>query len=150
MVSLGEEFLSVTSDTMVLVDGHKVSYRRPDQSSLDDFIQRETEEKTTQKAAREAAQAPCVNADGEQVELPANIGGVEDAPLGILNGAEGLAYSAQNFSIWIGNPCRESEQVKRIAEYFTITKGMPFVVPWILVGTKSSHILIYPVNPFLG
>ncbi len=155
VVGLGEEFLSVPSDTMVLVDGHKGEVIvSPDQSSLDDFIQRETEEKTTQKAAREAAQAPCVNADGERVEVVANIGGVEDAPLGILNGAEGIGLFRTEF-LYLDRQSlpTEIEQIEAYRQVFHHYKGMPFVVRTLDIGgDKIIPYLDLPeeLNPFLG
>ncbi len=155
VVGLGEEFLSVPSDTMVLVDGHKGEVIvSPDQSSLDDFIKRETEEKTTQKAAREAAQAPCVNADGERVEVVANIGGVEDAPLGILNGAEGIGLFRTEF-LYLDRQSlpTEIEQIEAYRQVFHHYKGMPFVVRTLDIGgDKIIPYLDLPeeLNPFLG
>jgi len=155
VVGLGDDFLSVPPGTVVLVDGHKGEIVvNPDHSSLDAFIAQENKEKSEQKEAREAAQAPGVNADGERVEIVANIGGVEDAPLGIKNGAEGVGLFRTEF-LYLDRQSlpTESEQIEAYKTVFHHYKGMPFVVRTLDIGgDKIIPYLDLPeeLNPFLG
>lgn len=155
VVGLGDDFLAIPPETMVLVDGHKGELVvNPDQSSLDDFIIREVKEKSDQETARKAAQAPGMNADGERVEIVANIGGVEDAPLGIENGAEGVGLFRTEF-LYLDRKSlpTESEQIEAYQQVFHYYKGMPFVVRTLDIGgDKIIPYLDLPeeLNPFLG
>jgi phosphotransferase system enzyme I (PtsI) len=155
VVGLGEDFLSVPPETLVLVDGHKGEVVvNPSQSVFDAFIAREIEDKSEQKSAREAAQAPCVNADGERVEVVANIGGVEDAPLGVINGAEGVGLFRTEF-LYLDRQSlpSEAEQIEAYRQVFQHYKGMPFVVRTLDIGgDKTIPYLDLPeeLNPFLG
>ena len=155
VVGLGDDFLSIPPETMVLVDGHTGELVvNPDQTSLDDFIVRENKEKSDQKTARAAAQAPGMNADGERVEIVANIGGVEDAPLGIENGAEGVGLFRTEF-LYLDRKSlpTESEQIEAYQQVFHYYKGMPFVVRTLDIGgDKIIPYLDLPeeLNPFLG
>ena len=155
VVGLGDDFLSIPPETMVLVDGHTGELVvNPDQTSLDDFIIRENKEKSDQKTAQAAAQAPGMNADGERVEIVANIGGVEDAPLGIENGAEGVGLFRTEF-LYLDRKSlpTESEQIEAYQQVFHYYKGMPFVVRTLDIGgDKIIPYLDLPeeLNPFLG
>ena len=155
VVGLGDDFLSVPPETIILVDGHKGEIIvNPDQTFLEEFLSRENNEKLSQKTARAAAQALGVNADGERIEIVANIGGVEDAPLGIKNGAEGVGLFRTEF-LYLDRQSlpTESEQIEAYQQVFHHYKGMPFVVRTLDIGgDKIIPYLDLPeeLNPFLG
>ena len=155
VVGLGDDFLSVPPETIILVDGHKGEIIvNPDQTFLEEFVSRENKEKLEQKTARVAAQALGVNADGERIEIVANIGGVEDAPLGIKNGAEGVGLFRTEF-LYLDRQSlpTESEQIEAYQQVFHHYKGMPFVVRTLDIGgDKIIPYLDLPeeLNPFLG
>ena len=155
VVGLGETLLALPEGTMVIVDGEKGEVIvDPEQALLDTFARKEAQAKAEQKAAREAAQAPGVTADGVRVEIVANIGGVADAPLGIRNGAEGVGLFRTEF-LYLDRKSMptEQEQIEAYKKVFEIYPEMPFVVRTLDIGgDKVIPYLDLPseLNPFLG
>ena len=155
VVGLGEDILCIPNGTMVMVDGNQGSVTvTPDEAALSVFIEKEKVEEQEQAVARDAAQASAVTADGERVEVVANIGGTTDAPLGIKNGAEGVGLFRTEFLYLDRNalPTVE-EQVEAYKAVFEIYAGLPIVVRTLDIGgDKVIPYLDLPkeLNPFLG
>ncbi|MFN2304586.1 MAG: phosphoenolpyruvate--protein phosphotransferase, partial [Anaerolineales bacterium] len=155
VVGLGEELLSLSDGTMVIVDGDTGEVIvNPDEALLETYSEKEAQAKAEQKAAREAAQAPCVTADGARVEIVANIGGIADAPLGIRNGAEGVGLFRTEF-LYLDRKSlpTEDEQIEVYSSVFEFYPNMPFVVRTLDIGgDKVIPYLDLPseLNPFLG
>ena len=155
VVGLGRAILAVPEGTPVLVDGGKGEViLAPDDALQQSFITREEVAAVGQQAARQAAQAPAVTAEGERVEVVANIGGVDDAPLGISNGAEGVGLFRTEF-LYLDRESlpSEAEQISAYKEVFSHYQGMPVVVRTLDIGgDKVIPYLDLPVelNPFLG
>ena len=155
VVGLGAEILSVPNGTLVMVDGNLGSVMvSPEESELAGFIEQEKVAEKQQAEARNAAQAQAVTADGERVEVVANIGGVDDAPLGIKNGAEGVGLFRTEFLYLDRNALpSEAEQIEAYQAVFDIYKGLPIVVRTLDIGgDKVIPYLDLPkeLNPFLG
>lgn len=155
VVGLGAEILSVPNGTLVLVDGTLGSVViSPDETALASFIEKEKAAEKEQAEARSAAQAQAVTADGERVEVVANIGGVADAPLGIKNGAEGVGLFRTEFLYLDRNTLpSEEEQIEAYRAVFDIYQGLPIVVRTLDIGgDKAIPYLDLPkeLNPFLG
>jgi phosphotransferase system enzyme I (PtsI) len=155
VVGLGQEILSVPNGTLVMVDGNKGSVQvSPDQDEISAFVEKEKIEAEEQAVARDAAQAKAVTADGERVEVVANIGGITDAPLGIKNGAEGVGLFRTEFLYLDRNALPSvEEQVEAYQAVFDIYKGLPIVVRTLDIGgDKVIPYLDLPqeLNPFLG
>lgn len=155
VVGLGEEILSVPGGTFILVDGDKGEVVvNPAESKTKSFVSREERAKEEQEEARQAAQSPAVNADGERVEIVANIGGVLDAPLGVRNGAEGVGLFRTEF-LYLDRSAlpTEEEQIEAYKAVFHEYEGMPVVVRTLDIGgDKVIPYLDLPeeLNPFLG
>lgn len=155
VVGLGQEILSVPNGTLVMVDGNVGSVQvSPDESTLNGFIEKEKVAEQEQAKARDAAQARAVTADGERVEVVANIGGITDAPLGIKNGAEGVGLFRTEFLYLDRNALPSvEEQVEAYQAVFDLYKGLPIVVRTLDIGgDKVIPYLDLPqeLNPFLG
>lgn len=155
VVGLGREVLSIPEGTLVLVDGEKGEVTiSPDEAAVARFVACEAEAETEKIAAREAAQALAVTADGDRVEVVANIGGVADAPLGARNGAEGVGLFRTEFLYLDRNTLpTEAEQVEAYKAVFSYYQGQPMVVRTLDIGgDKSIPYLDLPqeLNPFLG
>lgn len=155
VVGLGESILSVSENSLVLVDGDKGTVTvNPDDEELNAFVQHEADVKAMLEKARTAAQAPAVTADGERVEIVANIGGVSDAPLGIKNGAEGVGLFRTEFLYLDRNSLpSEMEQIEAYKTVFSNYQGLPIVVRTLDIGgDKVIPYLDLPeeLNPFLG
>ena len=155
VVGLGEEVLELPEGTLVLVNGEKGEVViDPNEDQLSDFKARESVARATLEKARKEAQAPAVTADGERVEIVANIGGVVDAPLGIKNGAEGVGLFRTEF-LYLDRKSlpTEAEQIEAYVAVFENYHGMPMVVRTLDIGgDKTIPYLDLPkeLNPFLG
>lgn len=155
VVGLGEKILTVPNGTLVLVNGNDGEVCvEPDEKELAAFKKKEQVEKEEQKEARVAAQALAVTADGERVEVVANVGGIADAPLGIRNGAEGVGLFRTEF-LYLDRTTlpTETEQIEAYDAVFSLYKGMPMVVRTLDIGgDKVIPYLDLPqeLNPFLG
>jgi len=155
VVGLGQEILSIPNGTMVMVDGNLGSVMvTPDEAALSAFIEKEKIEEQEQAVARDAAQACAVTADGERVEVVANVGGISDAPLGIKNGAEGVGLFRTEF-LYLDRTALPTveEQVEAYKAVFEIYDGLPIVVRTLDIGgDKVIPYLDLPkeLNPFLG
>ena len=155
VVGLGEAVLSIPEGTWVLVDGEKGEVTiSPDETMVARFIELESKEAAEKNDEREAAQAPAVTADGDRVEIVANIGGLADAPLGAQNGAEGVGLFRTEFLYLDRNALpTEAEQIEAYQAVFSIYQGLPIVVRTLDIGgDKTIPYLDLPVelNPFLG
>lgn len=155
VVGLGEAVLDIPEGTMVMVDGEqgKVTIS-PDESALTSFIEMEAKAEAEKSDDREAAQSPAVTADGDHIEVVANIGGLDDAPLGSVNGAEGVGLFRTEFLYLDRNALpTEEEQVEAYKAVFNYYEGQPIVVRTLDIGgDKTIPYLDLPVelNPFLG
>lgn len=155
VVGLGEKILAVPEGELILVDGNQGDvYIAPSEELLAEFIQKEEAEAEMMATARKAAQAPAVTADGEYVEVVANVGGVQDAPLGIMNGAEGVGLFRTEF-LYLDRKSMptEDEQVEAYTAVFNNYPKMPVVVRMLDIGgDKVIPYLNLPeeLNPFLG
>ncbi|MDY6846424.1 MAG: phosphoenolpyruvate--protein phosphotransferase [Chloroflexota bacterium] len=155
VVGLGEEILQLPEGTMVLVDGDTGEVLvEPNEAQKDAFMAREKTAVAERKKARVAAQAPGITGDGDRVEIVANIGGVDDAPLGIKNGAEGVGLFRTEF-LYLDRKSlpTEAEQVEAYVAVFEYYPGMPVVVRTLDIGgDKTIPYLDLPkeLNPFLG
>jgi phosphotransferase system enzyme I (PtsI) len=155
VVGLGESVLELPEGTLVLVNGKTGEVIiDPTDEEVGDFEEREKVVKSKLAKAREAAQAPGMTADGERVEIVANIGGVVDAPLAIKNGAEGVGLFRTEF-LYLDrkNLPTEAEQIEAYVAVFEHYPDMPVVVRTLDIGgDKTIPYLDLPteLNPFLG
>jgi phosphoenolpyruvate-protein phosphotransferase (PTS system enzyme I) len=155
VVGIGEQLLAVPDGTLVLVDGNLGEVHvEPSDDFLAAFINREEEAAAQLAVAREAAQSPAVTADGDHIEVVANVGGGVDAPLGIRNGAEGIGLFRTEF-LYLDRKAMptEEEQIEAYVSVFNIYPGLPVVVRLLDIGgDKVIPYLTLPeeLNPFLG
>jgi len=151
VVGLGEAVLELPDGTMVLVNGDKGEVVvDPDDDQKNAFIEQEKKASVDRKKARAAAQAPGVTADGDRVEIVANIGGVDDAPLGIKNGAEGVGLFRTEF-LYLDRKSlpTEAEQVEAYVAVFENYPNMPVVVRTLDIGgDKTIPYLDLPKDPY--
>jgi len=155
VVGLGEKLLELPEGTLVLVNGSdgKIIVA-PDEEETAEFAKSEERDNVEQLKAQKAAQAPGVTADGERVEMVANVGGVVDAPLGIRNGAEGIGLFRTEF-LYLDRKSlpTEAEQIEAYRTVFENYPDMPIVVRTLDIGgDKVIPYLDLPeeLNPFLG
>lgn len=155
VVGLGKQVIEIPEGTFALVDGQQGEITiEPDDETVKSFLKKENESKAQQNEARKSAQEAAVTADGEPVEIVANIGSVIDAPLGIKNGAEGIGLFRTEF-LYLDRTSlpTEEEQVEAYTAVFSYYPNMPIVVRILDIGgDKAIPYLNLPdeLNPFLG
>ncbi len=155
VVGLGEALMDLPEGTLLLVDGDAGEVViHPDAERKANFIEAEVKAEAIRKKARQEAQAPAVTAEGDRVEIVANIGGVKDAPLGIKNGAEGVGLFRTEFLYLDRNALpSEADQIDAYRKVFAHYQDLPVVVRTLDIGgDKVIPYLDLPeeLNPFLG
>ncbi len=126
----------------------------PGKETINAFLEEEETLKVQQEEVRLAAQEPAITADGERVEVVANIGGLVDAPIGKKYGAEGVGLFRTEF-LYLDRDAlpTEEEQIEAYQSVFSHYLEMPLVVRTLDIGgDKVIPYLDLPVemNPFLG
>lgn len=155
VVGLGKEIMTVPEGTTLLVDGSKGKVVvDPIEEDRLSFIRQEASMKSHQEEERIAAQEPAMTADGDRIEVVANVGGSQDAPLGVKFGAEGVGLFRTEFLYLDRNSLpTEEEQVEAYKSVFSFYKNLPMVVRTLDIGgDKVIPYLNFPqeMNPFLG
>jgi phosphotransferase system enzyme I (PtsI) len=155
VVGLGNEILEEQDGTFTLVNGNTSEViTNPDEVTLEDFH-------TKRKAARTRfgeelldAKNPAVTKDGHQVEIVANIGGVEDAQKALENGAEGVGLFRTEFLFLNRNvPPDEETQFQAYRQSLEAMGDRPVIIRTLDAGgDKEIPYLDHgtEANPFLG
>lgn len=155
VVGLGNKVLEEIDGTLTLVNGNTGEVvTNPDEVSLKDFY---AEQQAARARASEEllhAQEPTVTKDGHQVEVVANIGGVQDVQKALENGAEGVGLFRTEFLFLKRNvPPDEETQYQaycqalaamgnRLVIIRTLDAGGDKDIPYLDRGKEA--------NPFLG
>ena len=112
-------------------------------AALLDFDQAEWEAR--RKGQLLDAHAPAITRDGHTVEVVVNIGGAEDARLGLENGAEGVGLFRTEF-LYLDRETMptEAEQIAAYRSAFKVMAGKTMVVRTLDIGgDKSVPCLLY-------
>lgn len=155
VVGLGDAIMDVDEGVSVLINGDKGEVVvNPTDDQKQSFIEAEKTAEAAQEKARKAAQEPAVTAEGDRVEVVANIGGVLDAPLGPRNGAEGVGLFRTEFLYLDSDSLPgEVDQIEAYQAVFSNYKDQPVIVRTLDIGgDKVIPYLDLPeeLNPFLG
>jgi multiphosphoryl transfer protein len=148
--------LDLPDGTLVILDGAKGTLRM--NVTEDDVARiRRHQERLAARRAEELTHAnePAVTSDGHQVEVVANIGGLEDAQEAMTKGAEGVGLLRSEF-VFLGRTKAPTEDEQ--AEIYTaiakaLTPGQPLVIRTLDVGGDKPlpYLPMAPEeNPFLG
>ncbi|QQK78379.1 phosphoenolpyruvate--protein phosphotransferase [Salicibibacter cibarius] len=145
----------VQNGDLLIVDGANGEvFINPDESTLNTYRERQqklAEEKAKQK---KLVGEPSVTADGECVELAANIGTPDDMRGVLENGAEGIGLYRTEF-LYMGRDSFPGEE-EQFEAYRTVVErmnGAPVVIRTLDIGgDKNLPYLDLPeeLNPFLG
>ncbi len=155
VVALGPGLLSVGEGEALLVDGGSGEVvANPDPERLEAFKRLAERSARRREAALSAAQEPAVTRDGLRVEVVANIGGPEDVPGALEQGAEGVGLFRTEF-LFLERATlpTEEEQVQVYSQVFAPLEGRPVVVRTLDIGgDKAVSYLGFSEepNPFLG
>ncbi|MBE9608197.1 phosphoenolpyruvate--protein phosphotransferase [Chitinilyticum piscinae] len=153
---IDEDVLALANGTPVILDGSKGTLRKnPSDAEIADIVERQA--KLASKRAQEMAAAfeDAVTKDGHQVEVVANIGGLEDAQESVKLGGEGVGLLRSEFLYLERTDAPTEDEQTQI--YGDIARALgndrTLVVRTLDVGgDKPLPYLPMPVeeNPFLG
>lgn len=155
VVGAGENVLQLNTGVEVAVDGdHGRVTVRPGRSLREDLEQKRERAQARAESALAAAADPAVSLDGVQIEVVANVGGVDDVKSALEHGAEGIGLLRTEF-LYLGRTTApdESEQLGAYSAILDLMGERPVVVrtmdaggdkelPYLDFGTEQ--------NPFLG
>jgi phosphoenolpyruvate-protein phosphotransferase len=155
VVGLGNEILEEHDGTFTLVNGNTSEViTNPDEFTLEDFHTKRKAVRTRSGEELLDAKNPAVTKDGHQVEIVANIGGVQDAQKALENGAEGVGLFRTEFLFLNRNvPPDEETQFQAYRQSLEVMGDRPVIIrtldaggdkeiPYLDRGTEA--------NPFLG
>ncbi len=155
LVALGERVFALEADTIVILDAEAgVLHRSPDAATL-----RATEAGLARRAVDEAldleaAQAPCISADGVAVTVYANLGALEEAHFARSRGADGCGLLRTEF-LYLERAAAPDEalQAQCYQSIATALEGLPLTIRTLDAGgDKPIPYLPLPheENPALG
>ncbi len=155
VVGLGEELLKISKGVPILVDGKEGALiAHPSEDTRDVFERRFVQAQELSEAERATAHTPAVTKDHYQVEVVANVGGVDDAVAALEMGAEGIGLLRTEFLYLKRTQApSEEEQIAVYREILEVMGSRPVVARTIDVGgDKDMPYLEFgkETNPFLG
>ncbi|MDO5746680.1 MAG: phosphoenolpyruvate--protein phosphotransferase [Actinomycetaceae bacterium] len=148
--------LDIEDGTQVILDGTAASLKTNVTDDEVSHFRGRLEQLSAQRAAEEAHKdEPALTTDGHQVQVVANIGGVEDAKEALAKGGEGIGLLRSEF-VFMGRATApsEEEQAQVYADCArALSPGQPLVIRTLDVGgDKPLSYVHIPAeeNPFLG
>jgi phosphotransferase system enzyme I (PtsI) len=155
VVGLGEELLSFSSGTVLVVDGDNgLVILEPDETTLTTYRLRQEELQTQRLAGRNAALGPATTRDGHRVKVLANVTSLDAARAALDYGAEGIGLLRTEF-LFLNRAATPSEEEQygsyraildvmgdRPVIFRTLDVGGDKQAPYLRVGEE--------LNPFLG
>ncbi|WP_100333421.1 phosphoenolpyruvate--protein phosphotransferase [Bacillus alkalisoli] len=145
----------VQNGTMIIVDGIEgIIIIDPTQEEIAEYEQKQQKYDAQKKEWAKLVAEPTVSADGQHVELAANIGTPNDVKGVLANGGEGVGLYRTEF-LYMGRTelPSEEEQFQSYKEVLEKMEGKPVVVRTLDIGgDKELPYLNLPkeMNPFLG
>ncbi|WP_116810780.1 phosphoenolpyruvate--protein phosphotransferase [Steroidobacter cummioxidans] len=155
LVALGQSVLSVADDAWLVLDAEQGTLTiSPDQVALAAAEQTLTQRKQRQQSERAAAHVDCRTADGERIEVFANLGSIAEAQVAVAHGAEGCGLLRTEFLFLERDaPPSEDEQLQQYQGIAHALEKRPLVIRTLDIGgDKPIPYLPLPPeeNPALG
>ncbi len=155
VVGTKEVTSTIQNDDLVIVDGNEgIVLINPTEEVIEEYRKKQEEFAKQKQEWAKLKNEPTLSADGEQVELAANIGTPDDV-IGVLdNGGEGVGLYRTEF-LYMGKSQlpTEEEQFTAYKSVLEQMDGKPVVVRTLDIGgDKELNYLDLPneLNPFLG
>ena len=155
LVAAGPGVFDIADDTSLILDAEQavlVIAPEPAEITVAERILASRRQRTI--AQRAAAQNDCRTADGQRIEVFANLGSVADAQTAVAQGAEGCGLLRTEFLFLERESAPdEHEQIARYQEIADALAGRPFVIRTLDIGgDKPIPYLPLPTedNPALG
>lgn len=155
LVALGQLVLSVEDGAWLVLDAEQGTVTiSPDQVALAAAEQTLTQRKQRQQSERAAAHVDCRTADGERIEVFANLGSIAEAQVAVAHGAEGCGLLRTEFLFLERDaPPSEDEQLQQYQGIARALENRPLVIRTLDIGgDKPIPYLPLPTeaNPALG
>ena len=154
VVGIGNATYSVSEgDTMILDGFEGVAIIDPDQSTLDEYLQREKEYISYVSRLKELKDEDVVTRDGVEINLFANVEINEEINISNEYRAKGIGLYRTEFLYLEKGDISEDEQFHILKEAVELSKGKPVVIrTFDLGGEKLSSLLPHPdeSNPVMG
>lgn len=155
VVGAGSDASGIRTGDMVILDataGQVIV--NPSDRQLEEYSVRKREYEEYQIRMRSYVERPSVTADGAQVELASNIGGIDDLEKVLANGADGIGLFRTEF-LYMGRTTFPSEEEQYSVYKHVLEKmgGKRVVIRTLDIGgDKELSYLQLPKenNPFLG
>jgi len=155
LAGVDAELLAIADGTTVLLDAERGCLTiRPDAAKIAEAEARNAERAKIQARLRTAAALDCRTADGDRIEVFANVGSVAEAAAAVSSGAEGCGLLRTEFLFLDrSEPPDASEQTRQYQQIVDAFGGRPVVVRTLDAGNdKPIPFLAMPPqdNPALG
>ena len=155
LVALGQSVLSVEGGAWLVLDAEQGALTiSPDQVALAAAAQTLTQRKQRQQSERAVAHVDCRTADGERIEVFANLGSIAEARVAVAHGAEGCGLLRTEFLFLERDaPPSEEEQLHQYQGIARALETRPLVIRTLDIGgDKPIPYLPLPAeeNPALG
>jgi phosphocarrier protein FPr/phosphocarrier protein len=155
LVAVGPGVFEIADDTSVILDAEQgVMTIAPESAEITAAERVLASRRQRTVAQRAAAQNDCRTADGQRIEVFANLGSVADAQSAVTQGAEGCGLLRTEFLFLERESAPdEQEQMARYQEIADVLAGRPFVIRTLDIGgDKPIPYLPLPAedNPALG
>ncbi|HEY0683728.1 MAG TPA: phosphoenolpyruvate--protein phosphotransferase [Steroidobacter sp.] len=155
LVALGPAVLAVEDGAWLVLDAEQGNLSiSPDQIALAAAEQTLASRRQRQQTERAAAHADCRTADGERIEVFANLASIAEAQVAVAHGAEGCGLLRTEFLfLERESPPSEDEQLQQYQGIARALDGRPLVIRTLDIGgDKPIPYLPLPAeeNPALG
>jgi phosphocarrier protein FPr/phosphocarrier protein len=155
LVALGPAVLSVEDGAWLVLDAEQGNLSiAPDQVALAAAEQTLTQRRQRQQTERAAAHVDCRTADGERIEVFANLASIAEAQVAMTYGAEGCGLLRTEFLFLDRDSApSEDEQLQQYQSIAAALDGRPLVIRTLDIGgDKPIPYLPLPpeANPALG
>jgi phosphoenolpyruvate-protein phosphotransferase len=155
LVALGSAVGSIEDGAWLVLDAEQgVLTVAPDQIALAAAEQTLAQRRQRQQSERAAAHVDCRTADGQRVEVFANLASIAEAQVAVTHGAEGCGLLRTEFLFLERDlPPTEEEQLQQYQSIANALEGRPLVIRTLDIGgDKPIPYLPLPAeeNPALG
>lgn len=155
LVALGTSVLAIADGAWLVLDAEQGTLNiAPDHVALAAAEQTLAQRRQRQQSERAAAHADCRTADGERIEVFANLASIAEAQVAVAHGAEGCGLLRTEFLFLDReSPPTEDEQLQQYQGIATALTGRPLVIRTLDIGgDKPIPYLPLPPeeNPALG
>ncbi len=155
LVALGPTVLSIEDGAWLVLDAEQGNLSiAPDQVALAAAEQTLTQRRQRQQTERAAAHVDCRTADGERIEVFANLASIAEAQVAVTHGAEGCGLLRTEFLFLDRDSApSEDEQLQQYQGIAAALDGRPLVIRTLDIGgDKPIPYLPLPAeaNPALG